>query len=74
MIVIVDPVYSFVSLFPVNVTGLAVIVSVAHSEFRALSPETLDGFFGDGKKVLIDVKGLYDRAALERRDYSYWRL
>ena len=61
-----------------DLTGIrgmdAVIVSVAHEAFRALSPEEIDGFYGPGKKVLIDVKALYSRAAFEDRGYVYWRL
>ena len=65
-----------VSLVPLEAVKAkdAVIISVAHNEFRALTEEVLDGFFCDGKKVLIDVKGLYDRAGLEQRGYAYWRL
>ena len=52
----------------------AVIVSVAHEAFRSFTPERIDGFFGAGKNVLIDVKGLYDRRAFVSRGYLYWRL
>ena len=52
----------------------AVIVAVAHEAFRGLTPEQTDGFFGEGKRVLIDVKGLFSREEYERRGYLYWRL
>jgi UDP-N-acetyl-D-galactosamine dehydrogenase len=52
----------------------AVIVSVAHDCFRALAPERTDAMFGAGKKVLIDVKGLFSRTEYESRGYIYWRL
>ena len=60
---------------PQDVRGMdAVIVAVAHDAFRTLTPEQTDAFFGDGRRVLIDVKGLYDRGDCERRGYLYWRL
>ena len=52
----------------------AVIVSVAHEAFRALTPEQIGAFFGGGKKVLLDVKGLFSRGEYEGRGYRYWRL
>ena len=52
----------------------AVIVSVAHEAFRALTPERIDAFYGEGKKVLLDVKAMYSRANFENRGYVYWRL
>ena len=29
---------------------------------------------GDGKKIMIDIKGLLDRKAYESAGYAYWRL
>lgn len=55
----------------------AVILAVAHEAFKGLSMEELDRLFknGDnGKKVLVDVKGLLDRKAYEDAGYQYWRL
>lgn len=52
----------------------AVILAVAHEEFRNLGREDLDELYGTGKKVLIDVKGLLNREEYEAADYSYWRL
>ena len=52
----------------------AVILAVAHTEFSSFSVEDMDKFFGDGKKVLLDLKGLLDRKEYERAGYSYWRL
>ena len=52
----------------------AVILAVAHREFREMAPERMDGFFGGGRKVLLDLKGLLDREAYEAAGYSYWRL
>ena len=54
-----------------------VILAVAHREFRALTMEQLDAMFApmpNGEKVLIDVKSILDKAALEEAGYRYWRL
>ena len=52
----------------------AVVLAVAHSEFKDLAMADIDTMFGEGKKVLVDVKGLLDRKAYEAAGYSYWRL
>ncbi|MBQ6018653.1 MAG: nucleotide sugar dehydrogenase [Clostridia bacterium] len=58
-----------------SVRGMdAVVVAVAHDEFKRLTPEEIDGFFGGGKKVLIDVKGIFPRKETAERGYLYWRL
>ncbi len=53
----------------------AVIVAVAHSEFLKLSREDIAGFFNakHETKVLMDIKGLFDRNAYQE-GYLYWRL
>ena len=50
----------------------AVILAVAHDAFRALTREQIDGFFGAGKRILLDVKGILEKQAFA--DYIYWRL
>ena len=52
----------------------AVILAVAHEEFKALKIADMDKLFGKGKKVLLDLKGLLDRSEYENSGYSYWRL
>lgn len=52
----------------------AVILAVSHEEFAALTMENVDSFFGAGKKVLLDIKGILDRKAYENAGYCYWRL
>ncbi len=52
----------------------AIILAVAHNEFASFTIEQLDKFFGAGKKVLLDLKGLLNRKDYERAGYSYWRL
>ena len=52
----------------------AVIIAVAHTGFATLTMKQIDGFFGEGKKVLLDLKGLLNRNEYESAGYSYWRL
>lgn len=52
----------------------AVILAVAHEQFKELNMDDFAGLFGKGKKVLLDLKGLLDRRAYEEAGYSYWRL
>lgn len=52
----------------------AVVLAVAHTEFKALTMADIDAMFGEGKKVLVDVKGLLNRKEYEEAGYSYWRL
>ena len=52
----------------------AVVLAVAHTEFKALTMEDINAMFGEGKKVLVDVKGLLNRKEYEAAGYSYWRL
>ena len=52
----------------------AVIVAVAHEDFKDMTIEQTDKLYGNGEKVLVDVKGILDRKAFENAGYSYWRL
>ncbi len=53
----------------------AVILAVAHDEFRALSRERFDALYKKGKtKILLDVKGILDKEAFKNAEYEYWRL
>ncbi len=52
----------------------AVILAVAHTEFSRFEMEQIDSMFANGKKVLLDVKGILDRKKYEDAGYSYWRL
>lgn len=52
----------------------AVVAAVAHQRFAEFGITDLDRFYGEGRRVLIDVKGLYDRDELEAAGYIYWRL
>lgn len=52
----------------------AVILAVAHNEFSGFTMDDMDKFYGEGTKVLLDLKGLLDRKAYKAAGYSYWRL
>ena len=52
----------------------AVVLAVAHVEFRDYTISDINQFFGGGQKVLLDLKGLLDRSEYEDAGYSYWRL
>ncbi len=51
----------------------AVIVAVAHDEFKAFTPESMVEMFR-GEKILLDVKGLLDKNTFEEAGYRCWRL
>lgn len=52
----------------------AVILAVAHCEFAEFSKERIDALYAEGKKVLLDIKGICARKTFENADYIYWRL
>ena len=52
----------------------AVILAVAHSEFAKFTEADVARLFGEGRKVLLDIKGVLDRKEYEAAGYSYWRL
>lgn len=52
----------------------AVVLAVAHDAFAKFTMADMDNFYGNGQKVLVDVKGLFDRNAYEKAGYNYWRL
>lgn len=52
----------------------AVILAVAHEKFTGLQIRTIEALFGQGKKVLLDIKGILNRKEYETAGYLYWRL
>lgn len=52
----------------------AVVLAVAHEQFKELTMQQMDHLYGEGQKVLLDLKGLLDRKAYEAAGYLYWRL
>ena len=51
-----------------------VVAATPHSDFSALTRQDLDAFYSKGDKILVDVKGLFDKAKYESEGYRYWRL
>lgn len=54
-----------------------IIITVAHSVFKEMGLDKLDGLFKDvpnHEKILVDVKAIYKIEDMKRRGYSYWRL
>ena len=51
----------------------AVVVAVSHRDYRTMTPNRFLALMGR-KPVLIDVKGVYDAAALRRAGIRFWRL
>ena len=69
-------------LYDINFTNIdmiknmdAVIVAVGHNEFRNMTTQQIDKLFCKANsKILLDIKGLYNRREYEKRGYVYWRL
>ena len=54
-----------------------VILAVAHKEFKQMTTEQMDRLFCAGpndQKVVIDVKSVLNKQALEEAGYRFWRL
>ena len=52
----------------------AVVLAVAHKEFKEYSSANIENMYGEGNRVLIDIKGILDRKEFSDRGISYWRL
>ena len=54
----------------------AVIVAVSHKQFLTLDKEKISSLYSktNAKKVLVDIKGIFDRKEYNTEDYIYWRL
>lgn len=52
----------------------AVVLAVAHDIFKEMKLNNIDCFFNEGRRVLIDIKGILNRKEYENAGYSYWRL
>ena len=60
-----------------DVKGMdAVIIAVAHKAFEAFTKDDLAKFFCNDHrtKVLIDLKGIFDKKAYTSSEWDYWRL
>lgn len=63
----------FVRLMEMNDLD-TMIFAVSHNEFKNVTIDQLDGMFGQGRKILLDLKGIFDRKECEKKEYMYWRL
>ena len=53
----------------------ALLIAVSHKEFKKLEKKQISDLYKDGKKILFDLKGIYDIDEYETDDnYLYWRL
>lgn len=52
----------------------AIVLAVSHDEFKSLAISQMNSMFGEGKKILIDIKGIMNRKEYEEVGYLYWRL
>lgn len=52
----------------------AVILAVAHNLFKTFDIEKISSMFADGKKILMDVKGIFDRDKYENSGFLYMSL
>lgn len=55
----------------------AIIIAVGHKQFLNLQESDWSKFFrktDNGRKIIIDVKGILDRKEYESKGYTYWRL
>jgi len=55
-----------------------IVFLVAHQQFKEISTDQLDNMFKlpkqHSKNVLIDIKNIFNRQAMEAKGYSYWSL
>lgn len=52
----------------------AIVVAVAHEQLKTMEMQVIDSMYSDGRKVIVDIKGIYDRKSMEDAGYIYWRL
>lgn len=52
----------------------AVVLAVAHDEFKEMAMADIDALYSSGKKILLDLKGILDRKEYTNAGYLYWRL
>jgi UDP-N-acetyl-D-galactosamine dehydrogenase len=52
----------------------AVVLAVAHKEYRNISIDNFERYFGKGQKVFVDVKSVMDKNEVIKKGFLYWRL
>ncbi len=52
-----------------------IIIAVSHEQFMSLTEQDIDNFYGEGKRILIDIKGILNKKTYGKKEnYIYWRL
>jgi len=64
---------NYLTPFDQLISAAALIVAVAHQEYRGLTPDQLKALT-NGNPIVIDVKGLYERQTLAAARIRVWRL
>lgn len=58
-----------------RIRGMDVVIfAVAHNKFLKLKAAEIDKFYSTDKKVLLDIKGIFNRSEYVSAGYNYWRL
>lgn len=58
-----------------HVSGVdAVIVAVGHCEYKTLSLDQIRSKLAENSKIIVDIKGLFDKTEAEKAGLTYWRL
>jgi len=52
----------------------AVIIAVRHEAYSGFTLDSIKGFFGNSRPVIIDIKRLLDKKEAEKIGYIYWGL
>lgn len=52
----------------------AIVLAVAHNEYKALSVAELEEKYREGRRVLMDLKGILDRDSFAECGFEFWRL
>jgi len=52
-----------------------IVFAVAHKEFKMLSYDSIEALYADkNRRILIDVKSMFNLNELQEKKYDYWRL
>lgn len=52
----------------------AVLCAVAHEEIKSINLNQIKKMYNSGTKVLIDIKGIYNKSEVLEKGFIYWRL
>lgn len=50
------------------------ILAVAHTQFNNLDKKSIDELFVEGKKIVLDIKGILNKREYQDEEHIYWRL